>query len=64
MAENSSRSPSKKGSRAKGPEGNDYPDIIEEPIRVISDKDKAKAKSKGSKSQKQSRKRPGKKKTS
>ena len=46
-------------SKSKGAEGDDYPDIIEEPIRVVGDKPRAKFKA--GKPQPKSQKRSGKK---
>lgn len=60
MASNSAKESSKKAGRSKRAAGKDYPNIIEEPIRVIGDEDRAKSKQR--KSQGQSRKRAVKKK--
>ena len=61
MASNLARKSGKKAGRSKRSAGKDYPNIIEEPIRVIGDDDQ---KSKQRKSQGQSRKQAVKKKHS
>jgi len=49
----------KSGRQAKKSEGDDYPNIIEEPIRVVGDRPRGK--SKAGKSQSKTQKRSGKK---
>jgi hypothetical protein len=59
MASKSSRRSGKKVRKQKNSEGKDYPNIIEEPIRVIGDEERGKSKAK--KATKKSRKLAGKK---
>ena len=59
MASKSSRTSGKKVRKSKDSEGKDYPNIIEEPIRVIGDEERGKSKPK--KATQKSRKLAGKK---
>jgi hypothetical protein len=59
MASKSSRRSGKKVRKSKDSEGKEYPNIIEEPIRVIGDEERGKSKAK--KATRKSRKLAGKK---